>query len=422
MARTASGWSYNAGEKGKNWVRAYEDNRSRTLFVEWREPVLDPATGEPVLDPRTGKPRVRRARLSLSKFGITTRREAREKAKAMAESFAELEEPGEEPDAGPEQPPPSIERLLDLYIKEVTPTKGASKQDHDRRAARIFREFFTGRGDPRRRLDRRAESLDATDWREFITERREGRIPGFGRVRDRVIEYDLKFLIAVLAWGVGAEPDAAHHIAKNPWSRERRKAQKMVMPREKNPRRPSMTPELHEALLDHSPNWRFEGVMEICRETMHRGNSVRQLRWEDIDLRARTVRWRGEFDKNGLEIVAPLTGRAVEVLERLPRVPDSPWVFPAEEDPAEPVTRHTLGTWLRRAKERAGVQVERLGYHGQKRAGVRRKEFRELPNPVREKLTGTSAKTLDSVYDDVSVEEMRDALAALENPASRRGG
>jgi hypothetical protein len=66
--------------------------------------------------------------------------------------------------------------------------------------------------------------------------------------------------------------------------------------------------------------------------------------------------------------------------------------------------------------------VERLGYHGQKRAGVRRKEFRALPNPVREKLTGTSTKTLDSVYDDVSVEEMRDALAALENPGSRGGG
>ena len=50
-----------------------------------------------------------------------------------------------------------------------------------------------------------------------------------------------------------------------------------------------------------------------------------------------------------------------------------------------------------------------------------RRHFRELPNPVREKLTGTSANTLDSAYDHVSVEEMRDALAALENPARRRG-
>lgn len=416
MARTASGWSYNAGEKGKNWVRAYEDTRDGKLFVEWREPVLDPGTGDPVMDPQTRKPRTRRVRLSLAKFGITTRREAKEKAKSMADEFARMDEPQPEP----EQPPLTVERLLDLYIKEVTPQKGGSKQDHDRRAARIFKKFFTGRRDPRRRLDRRADSLDATDWREFVTERREGRIPGFGRVRDRVIEYDLKFLIAVLAWAEGAEPDAAHHLARNPWSRERRKAQKMAMPQEKNPRRPSMTPELHEALVDHSPNWRFEGVMEICRETMHRGNSVRQLRWEDIDLRSRTVRWRGEFDKNGLEIVAPLTGRAVEVLERLPRVPDSPWVFPAEEDPTEPVTRHTLGTWLRRAKERAGVQVERLGYHGQKRAGVRRKEFRELPPKVQEALTGTNHETLRRVYDDVGVDEMREALALLERSSDRR--
>jgi hypothetical protein len=57
--------------------------------------------------------------------------------------------------------------------------------------------------------------------------------------------------------------------------------------------------------------------------------------------------------------------------------------------------------------------VERLGFHGQKRAGVRRKEFRALLDPVREKLTGTSARTLELVYDDVSVDEMREVLRKL---------
>ncbi len=313
MARSASGWSYNAGVKGKNWVRAYEDNRSGTLFVEWREPVLDPATGEPVLDPRTGKPsgstgtalpgEVRHHHPARGEGeGKVHGRRVRPTGRAATGTRAAA--PHRRTPAGPLHQGGDPDRRAGASRTMIAAPHGSSGIFH--RTARPQ----TAPGS--------AARIRSTPPTGGSSSRSGGRdaSPGFGPVRDRVIEYDLKFLIAVLAWGVGAEPDAAHHIAKNPWSRERRRAQKMVMPREKNPRRPSMTPELHEALLDHSPNWRFEGVMEICRETMHRGNSVRQLQWDDIDLRFRTVRWRGEFDKNGLEIVAPLTGRAVEVLER----------------------------------------------------------------------------------------------------------
>ena len=50
-------------------------------------------------------------------------------------------------------------------------------------------------------------------------------------------------------------------------------------------------------------------------------------------------------------------------------------MIPAEEDPSPPVSIHVLNLWLQRAKERAGVDVKGLGFHGQKRAGVRRREF-----------------------------------------------
>lgn len=72
-----------------------------------------------------------------------------------------------------------------------------------------------------------------------------------------------------------------------------------MMPREKNPNRPSVTDDQHAALVDASPNWRFDVVLELCRETMHRRNSVRLLRWTDMDLEGRTVLWRGEFDRTG---------------------------------------------------------------------------------------------------------------------------
>lgn len=232
-----------------------------------------------------------------------------------------------------------------------------------------------------------------------------------------MIEYDLKFLVSVLSWADGANAGDAHHIPKNPWSRERRRAQRMVMPREKNPNRPSVTADQHEALLDASPNWRFDVVLDLCRETMHRRNSVRLLRWTDVDLEGRTVLWRREFDKNGIELRTPLTDRAVEALGRAERVPGSPWVVPARENPSEPMSIHVLNLWLQRAKARAGVKVKGLGFHGQKRAGVRRKEFRELPAKVQEALTGTNHETLRRVYDDVSLTDLRNAVQRLQAAA-----
>ncbi len=389
------------GERGRNWVRAYEKGKGGIIFLEWREPILDDE-GQPVPDPKTGAPAERRKRMS-------TGHRDRTRAKRQAD-FGQMV-------AAPVAL--TLRRLIRLYHAEVTPSKSKGKQAHDQRAASLFLEFFDGRADPKRRSDRAPGSLDRKDWDEFVTERRAGKIAGLGPVRDRVIEYDVKFLIAVLSWTEGANEGDPHHIAKNPWSRERRKAQGMVMPREKNPNRPSMTEEQHEALLTHSPNWRFSLVMELCRETIHRRNSVRQIALADLDLRAGAVTWRGEYDKNGIEAVTPLTPEALAALRSAPRVLGSPWVLPSEEDPQQPVPRDTLNTWMRRAKERAGVDVKGLGFHGQKRAGVRNPAFRKLPGKVREKLTGTSFTTLDRIYNDVEMEEMRAAIRDVSGARRR---
>ena len=201
-------WSFNVGERGKNWLRAYEDDRDGKLYVDWREPVLHPDSEDSVVDTKTGRPLVTRRRLSLAKFGITSRTEAKQKATAMAERFAEMDSPAVSQ--------LTLERLLNLYVKQVTPTKGESKQSHDRRAVRTFRAFFERRGDARRRMDRPAGSLAAADWNEFVHERRAGLIRGWGPVKDRQIAYDLKFLVAVLGWAEGADENANHHMERNP--------------------------------------------------------------------------------------------------------------------------------------------------------------------------------------------------------------
>ena len=98
-------------------------------------------------------------------------------------------------------------------------------------------------------------------------------------------------------------------------------------------------------------------------------------------------------------------------------------VFPATRNPAEPTPSQTFVTWLQRAKrrwlasvadpvERAQLKERlwRLGYHGEKRAGVRDPEFRALPPAIQEELAGTNYNTLTRIYDKVTLEDMKQAI------------
>ncbi|HYH80909.1 MAG TPA: hypothetical protein VEX86_14000 [Longimicrobium sp.] len=72
-------WSYIAGKKGSNRIRAYEDADGR-LYLDWQEPVFD-NQGLPVVDPLTKLQRKKRQRLSLTAAGITTYSDAMEKGR-----------------------------------------------------------------------------------------------------------------------------------------------------------------------------------------------------------------------------------------------------------------------------------------------------------------------------------------------------
>ena len=60
--------------------------------------------------------------------------------------------------------------LFEKYLGEVTPNKTPHKQKHDRRASRMFTDFF-GR-------NRAVESLNRRDWDRFISGRLRGTLPG----------------------------------------------------------------------------------------------------------------------------------------------------------------------------------------------------------------------------------------------------
>jgi len=147
MARRATRWSYNAGERGRNWVRAYEDNKTGIILVEFFKP--DPTTGEP-----------KRKRVSL---GHRDRQQAKQQADEIAARFGEQETPT--PNSL------TLQQLFEKYLREVTPTKSLGKQKHDRSCAKMFLRFLGA--------DRRARGLNVRDWNRFVSARREGSVgPG----------------------------------------------------------------------------------------------------------------------------------------------------------------------------------------------------------------------------------------------------
>lgn len=415
MAAKKKRWSYTAGEKGRNWVRAYckgcpdrpvcRNAREHTggLYLEWMETVIDP---------ETGRPKQKRPRVLIR--GVSDTREASKRADQLAAELAEIKEA--------EAPPTTLAGLIGTYLKEVTPgKKSSSKRDHDGRAARLWRAFFDMQPEPNRRSERSPASLDRVDWDRFIRARRAGTIPGWGPVRDRQVQYDLVFMTGVLNWAVGAG-----YLETNPWAAQVRRAQGWEQPRELNPNRPAMTDEIRSGLVAHSPHWQFPLALTLGRYTVSRNSSVRHLRWSDIDLERGVVRWRGEADKTGREVVVPLDAEAVAALRAAPsRGIGEAWVFPSETDPTKPTSRDTFQTWLRRAKarylksitdpiERARKeeQLRGLGYHGEKRAGVRDPIFRALPPKVQEVVSRTAYETLKSVYDEVTVDDIREAVSS----------
>ena len=98
----------------------------------------------------------------------------------------------------------------------------------------------------------------------------------------------------------------------------------------------------------------------------------------------------------------------------------SPWLIPAEGDPTRARTPQPVGQLDAEHQEGAGINIPRLGYHGEKRAGIRDPKFRKLDPAVQEELAGTTWETMRRIYDYVDVPTLRAAVASLEGGSNRR--
>ena len=67
-------------------------------------------------------------------------------------------------------------------------------------------------------------------------------------------------------------------------------------------------------------DWRcFRVALVIAHETGHRIGAIRQLRWSDIDMERKTIRWRAEHEKTGHEHRTPVTAEALDAKTQCPR-------------------------------------------------------------------------------------------------------
>ena len=375
MGITSKRWSYIAGEKGRNRVRVFEH-----------------ASGVIKLDFSNG---IKRKRISLG-------HRDRERAKRQADEAAAKLARGES--LTPSEL--TLGELFDIYGEEVTPTKSADKQKHDRRSIEMFKLFFGP--------TRVVASLSVRDWEAFIAERRNGRIKharsrGEG-VGDRTIEYDLRFINAILNFGIKARDSRGEVLLdRNPFAG-------YTLPREKNPTRVGLTDEEYKSLRDHSAevDWRFRVAVILGHETGHRIGAIRALQWRDVDLDVGTICWRAENEKTGYEHHTPMTPVARAALEEARRY--SPGigealVLPDPKDPRRAVSRHLVRNWWKRGEKLAGLKpVKRRGWHS-----LRRKFASDLmhqPLKVVCQLGGwKSPQTVLVCYQHADQDELRGALA-----------
>ncbi|MXX79156.1 MAG: site-specific integrase [Gemmatimonadales bacterium] len=369
---------YSAGEWGRNRVRVFPDPKTGLYQIEWRE---------------NGR------RLTRSLKHRDWRR-AKRQADEAAAGFAKPEPNGkQEADTGPL----TLETLFDIYGEEVTPTKTRHSRQHDRTAMRMFLGFLGRTRDP--------ATLSQRDWDRFIRARRAGRVGPSGKpVSDRMVEYDLRFLIAVFNWASRSRDEQGRLlIESNP-------LRGLRTPMEKNPTRVVLTEEEYQALLGVSRkvDWRFRVALVLAHETGHRIGAVRKLRWDDIDLEGETIRWRSEHEKTGYEHTTPVTPEAVAALEearrRNPATGNAP-VLPSPKDPSSSVAAWVARGWWDRAERLAGLEPKRgRGWHSLRRKFA--SDLMDQPLKVLCELGGwKTAKTVLQCYQRADEGQLRTALA-----------
>ncbi len=184
-------------------------------------------------------------------------------------------------------------------------------------------------------------------------------------VTNRSVEADLAFLHSMLKWATTVR------LSTGPRLLDRNPLEGIRRPREKNPRRPVATWERFQATraamarlagssskeIERNRWIKMELALVLAEATGRRLGSIRQLRWEDIDLDHAQICWRAEADKKGRESIVPIPSKLIDELRVFRRKLGAVggWVFSGERKPEQPMDRHLFDKWLAVAERTADL-------------------------------------------------------------------
>ena len=169
-------------------------------------------------------------------------------------------------------------------------------------------------------------------------------------------------------------------------------------------------------------DWRFVVALVLAHETGHWISAICHLRWSDVDMARRRIRWRAEHDKGGRAHWTPLSdaalGALVEARHHHPGVGDT-WVLPAPRQPHRAGPRDTMARWFVRAAKEADVALPpRTGFHALRRKFA--SELLDAPLKVLMDLGGwRDHKTLLGCYQEPDDRAMRETLRQRRGAANR---
>jgi integrase len=406
-------WSYTAGERGYR-VTVYENGPGAVIYRSVWDPKL-----------RNGKGGQRRKSLK--------HRDRDEAVKHAKKLSAKLVLKTDEVRRGNL----TLARLFAKYDQEEITRQRPRHQKASRRRVELFTRFLGPKKDPAK--------ITLSEWNRFIDHRRSGEIDARGQrvdedkrepVRDRSIEADLRFLIAVLNWATKWQDREGRYLMReNP-------VRGYNVPMERNPHRPVQTQERHEALLAVADQVTYgvvqkrEGdkkakryqvrsylreLLMLANGTGRRLSSILGLTYEDVNTERRThapygsITWRDDRDKEGVEWknvpMFPEARAALDlIMTKRPGIGPAP-LFPSPKNLSEPMDRHLADKWLREAEELAGLTSQKGGlWHPYRRKAAT--ELKGFPDKDVMQLQGwKDPRSLKQAYQHADAEGM---LAAIE--------
>lgn len=269
-------------------------------------------------------------------------------------------------------------RLWERYAREfpLLQSNAAARKDAEGRVQVLLGHFGA---------ECNVRDLTESDQSAFVTRRLAGGIKLSEKkstppVRMRSARADIELLQSMLRWATTLRVnDGQRLLDANP-------LQSVKLPRrDANPRRPLATWDRFQATMEaireasttgeesERFKWlRLELALVLAEATGRRLGSIRQLRWDDIDLTTRVIRWRAEADKKKREWTVKIPeALAAELRTFRVRLGGAftGLLFPSDSDLKVPVRRDVFDRWLRSAEEKAKLpKLDGSLWHAYRRA------------------------------------------------------